>query len=80
MSTIIGDVLISTAFMAYAGYFDQHMRQGLFTNWCTHLQQANIQFRNDIARVEVSPLFMDFTLMARNSLGSNECSVILIRT
>lgn len=52
MSTIIGDVLLSTAFMAYAGYFDQHWRQSLFTNWCNHLQQAAIQFRTDIARVE----------------------------
>jgi dynein heavy chain 1 len=52
MSTIIGDVLLSTAFMAYAGYFDQHWRQNLFTNWCNHLTQAGIQYRNDIARVE----------------------------
>jgi dynein heavy chain 1 len=52
MATIIGDVLISSAFMAYAGYYDQHMRQSLFTTWCNHMQQANIQFRSDIARVE----------------------------
>ena len=36
------------------GYFDQQMRQNLFTAWSTHLQQANIQFRTDIARTEVS--------------------------
>ena len=53
MSTIIGDVMLSSAFMAYAGYFDQHWRQNLFTTWCSHLQQANIQFRTDIARIEV---------------------------
>eukprot|EP00920_Eleutheroschizon_duboscqi_P006019 GHVT01014022.1.p1 GENE.GHVT01014022.1~~GHVT01014022.1.p1 ORF type:complete len:143 (+),score=0.48 GHVT01014022.1:257-685(+) len=28
------------------------MRQNLFTTWCTHLQQANILFRTDIARIE----------------------------
>jgi dynein heavy chain 1 len=54
MSTIIGDVLLSAAFMAYAGYFDQQMRQSLFSNWCSHLQQAAIQFRHDLARTEVS--------------------------
>ena len=52
MSTIIGDTLLSSAFLAYAGYFEQQFRQNLFTNWCAHLQQASIQFRNEIARTE----------------------------
>ncbi|XP_033735277.1 cytoplasmic dynein 1 heavy chain 1-like isoform X2 [Pecten maximus] len=52
MATIIGDVLLSSAFMAYAGYFDQQMRRNLFTSWSSHLQQAHIQFRADLARVE----------------------------
>lgn len=45
MSTIAGDCLLSAAFIAYAGYFDQQMRQNLFTTWSHHLQQANIQVR-----------------------------------
>ncbi|XP_030854690.1 cytoplasmic dynein 1 heavy chain 1 [Strongylocentrotus purpuratus] len=52
MSTILGDVLLSSAFMAYAGYFDQMMRQNLFNSWAGHLQKARIKFRHDIARVE----------------------------
>ncbi|XP_018619664.2 cytoplasmic dynein 1 heavy chain 1 isoform X1 [Scleropages formosus] len=52
MSTIAGDCLLSAAFITYAGYFDQQMRQNLFTTWSHHLQQANIQFRTDIARTE----------------------------
>ncbi|RUS77140.1 hypothetical protein EGW08_015096 [Elysia chlorotica] len=52
MDTIIGDVLLSSAFMAYGGYFDQLMRQNLFTNWCQHLQDATIQFRTDLAKTE----------------------------
>lgn len=43
MSTIAGDCLLSAAFITYAGYFDQQMRQNLFTTWSHHLQQANIQ-------------------------------------
>ncbi|XP_049288218.1 dynein heavy chain, cytoplasmic isoform X3 [Anopheles funestus] len=52
MSTIVGDVLLSAAFIAYGGYFDQHYRSNLFSTWCQHLQAANIQFRADIARTE----------------------------
>ncbi|XP_072172912.1 cytoplasmic dynein 1 heavy chain 1-like [Diadema setosum] len=52
MSTILGDVLLSSAFMAYAGYFDQMMRQNLFNSWAGHLQKARIKFRHDIARTE----------------------------
>ena len=53
MATIIGDVLLTSAVQAYAGYFDQHMRQNLFTTWSTHLQQASIVFKPDLARIEV---------------------------
>ena len=54
MSTILGDVLLSSAFMSYAGYFDQQMRHHLFTSWSSHLQEAKIQYRHDLALVEVS--------------------------
>lgn len=52
MSTMPGDCLLSAAFVAYAGYFDQSMRQQLFLSWNNHLQQANIKFRQELARVE----------------------------
>ena len=42
-----------TLFLMCIGYFDQQMRQNLFSNWCTHMQQAMIQFRPDLARTEV---------------------------
>ncbi|XP_050667850.1 dynein heavy chain, cytoplasmic isoform X2 [Leptidea sinapis] len=52
MSTIVGDVLLSAAFITYGGYFDQHYRQNLFSTWTSHLGSANIKFRADIARTE----------------------------
>ena len=62
MATISGDVLLTSAFMAYGGYFDQQFRQSLFLSWASHMQQANISFRTDLARVEVSQLRVDMVL------------------
>jgi dynein heavy chain 1 len=52
MDTIIGDTLLSAAFLGYSGYFDQQLRQVLFTNWQSHLDLAGIAYRRDLARVE----------------------------
>ncbi|VDN96525.1 unnamed protein product [Rodentolepis nana] len=52
MATIIGDCLLSSAFMAYAGYFDQSLRLSLVSSWALHLKNAGIQFRPDLARAE----------------------------
>ncbi|VDN16966.1 unnamed protein product, partial [Dibothriocephalus latus] len=52
MATIIGDCLLSSAFMAYGGYFDQSLRLSLISTWAIHLKAADIQFRQDLARVE----------------------------
>lgn len=54
MSTIFGDCLLSAAFMAYGGYFDQHLRGRLFSSWCQHLESVDIHFRKDLALVEVN--------------------------
>ena len=43
METLIGDVLLSGAFLAYAGYFDQQLRDTLFSTWSSHLVQVNTQ-------------------------------------
>ncbi len=45
MSTIVGDVLLSSALMAYAGYYDQAMRNTLFNSWISNLQNASIKFK-----------------------------------
>ena len=52
MSTVAGDVLLSAAFLAYSGYFDQHYRQQMWSAWCLHLQQADIAFKTDLSFAE----------------------------
>ncbi|PVU91581.1 hypothetical protein BB561_004323 [Smittium simulii] len=48
MSTIAGDVLISAAYLAYAGYFDQEYREQLLEKWVYHLMDSGITFKENI--------------------------------
>uniref|UniRef100_A0A7E4ZT92 Dynein heavy chain, cytoplasmic n=1 Tax=Panagrellus redivivus TaxID=6233 RepID=A0A7E4ZT92_PANRE len=52
METLVGDATLSGAFLAYSGYYDQHVREVLFHKWVTVLQTAEIKFRGDLARIE----------------------------
>lgn len=62
MSTIAGDCLLSAAFITYAGYFEQQMRQNLFTTWSHHLQQANIQVLKALKGIVIiTPLNLGLT-------------------
>ncbi len=67
MATIIGDCLLSSAFMAYGGYFDQSLRLSLVSTWAIHLKAADIQFRPDLARVEVRPIIFLLPLFTKFS-------------
>ncbi|KAJ3021261.1 hypothetical protein HKX48_008890 [Thoreauomyces humboldtii] len=49
MATIVGDVLLSAAFMAYAGYFSQEYRKLLIHRWIGHLTAAGVKFRPDLS-------------------------------
>ncbi|CAG0913348.1 unnamed protein product [Notodromas monacha] len=72
MSTILGDVLLCAAFLAYAGYFDQHNRENLFMIWCQHLSAAGIQFRPDLARTEYLSNPDERLRWSANSLPSDD--------
>lgn len=52
MGTIVGDVLISAAFLAYGGFFDQHYRESMRQEWVDHLSAAGISFKADLALSE----------------------------
>lgn len=75
MQTIAGDVLISSAFLAYAGHFDQQYRQNLFNSWCTHLNEAGILFRQDLARTEYLSTADERLRWQSNSLPSDDLCV-----
>lgn len=49
MSTIVGDVLLSAAFLAYGGFFDQHYREVMWQEWTNHLTEADIKFKPELS-------------------------------
>ncbi|GAA6000808.1 hypothetical protein JCM10207_004669 [Rhodosporidiobolus poonsookiae] len=52
MSTVAGDVLLSAAFVAYAGYFDQGYRQSMWHGWTNHLADAGIKYKPELSLTE----------------------------
>ncbi|KAF8528024.1 dynein heavy chain protein 1 [Hysterangium stoloniferum] len=52
MSTIVGDVLLSAAFVTYGGFFDQQYREGMWQEWSGHLADANIKFKPELSLTE----------------------------
>lgn len=52
MSTIVGDVLLSAAFLAYGGFFDQHYREVMWQEWSNHLAEASITFKPELSLTE----------------------------
>lgn len=61
MSTIVGDALLSAAFLAYAGFFDQAYREGLWNGWTDHLESQGIKFKPELS-------FSDYLSTADNRL------------
>jgi dynein heavy chain 1 len=49
MSTIVGDVLLSAAFLAYGGFFDQHYRELMWQEWAGHLHDAAVKFNPELS-------------------------------
>ncbi|EAW13048.1 dynein heavy chain [Aspergillus clavatus NRRL 1] len=45
ISTLVGDVLIAAAFLAYAGFYDQQFRKAMIDDWVNQLAQSGINFK-----------------------------------
>ncbi|CRG84277.1 Dynein heavy chain, cytoplasmic [Talaromyces islandicus] len=45
ISTLVGDVLIAAAFLAYAGLYDQQFRKAMVDDWVNQLAQSGITFK-----------------------------------
>lgn len=47
ISTLIGDVLVSAAFIAYSGLYDQQFRKNLIDDWLHQLDQSGVACKPD---------------------------------
>ncbi|CEF66963.1 Dynein heavy chain, cytoplasmic [Strongyloides ratti] len=72
METLIGDTLLSAAFLAYSGYYDQRLRDELFNRWFVNLQQNGVKFRNEISRIEYLSNVDDRLQWNNNGLPKDE--------
>lgn len=75
MGTIVGDVLLSAAFLAYGGYFDQQYRELLIAKWTDHLVAASIQFKQDMALTEYLSSADDRLSWQENSLPADDLCI-----
>jgi len=74
MSTLVGDCLLSSAFMAYSGFFDQQYRTALMTKWQGRLIDVGVKFKQDISVVEyLSHPDERLTWQANNLPADNLC-------
>lgn len=52
IGTLVGDVLVSAAFLAYSGLYDQQYRKAMTDDWLNHLDLAGIRYRKHNAITE----------------------------
>ncbi|KAK5013911.1 dynein heavy chain, partial [Cryomyces antarcticus] len=45
IDTIVGDVLVAAAFIAYSGFYDQQFRKAMMEDWLHHLSLSGIKFK-----------------------------------
>ncbi|WWC91126.1 uncharacterized protein L201_006067 [Kwoniella dendrophila CBS 6074] len=75
MGTIVGDVMMSAAFLAYSGFFDQHYREIMRREWMDHLSEAGISFKSDLALSEFLSTADERLAWQANSLPADNLCV-----
>ena len=52
IDNLIGDVLVSSGFLTYIGFFDHQQRQKLLADWKESISDKSIKFSNDLSLIE----------------------------
>ncbi|SAL98745.1 hypothetical protein [Absidia glauca] len=75
MGTIVGDVLLAAAFLAYGGYFDQQYREILLQHWAEHLSSAGVQYKHEVSLTEYLSTADDRLSWQANSLPTDSLCI-----
>ncbi|KAF2072162.1 hypothetical protein CYY_006521 [Polysphondylium violaceum] len=75
MATVVGDVVLASAFLAYIGFFDQNFRNDLMKKWMARLDQVGINFKHDLSVPDFLSKPEERLNWHANSLPSDELCV-----
>lgn len=72
MSTLIGDCLLSAAFLTYSGFFNVNYRAMLYQKWTDRCHDVRIKFKSDLSLIEYLSLPNDRLEWQANSLPADD--------
>lgn len=75
LETLIGDVILSAAFMAYSGFLDQNSRESAMHKWIEQLGQSGIRYKIDLPTVSYLSSTEDQIAWEASGLPSDDLSV-----
>ncbi|KAH6598857.1 hypothetical protein BASA50_003364 [Batrachochytrium salamandrivorans] len=75
METLVGDVLLASAFLAYAGYYDQKDRMNLLQSWKNQMKIANVRYNLNLSLPEYLASTEERASWVRNSLPSDNLCI-----
>jgi len=52
MACLLGDVLLSAAFLTYTGFFDHYYRKHLKSEWRLSMELIGLKFRDEMSYME----------------------------
>ncbi|KAK6094055.1 dynein heavy chain [Batrachochytrium dendrobatidis] len=75
METLVGDVLLASAFLAYAGYYDQKDRMNLLQTWKNQMQSAGVRYNLNLSLPEYLASTEERASWIKNSLPADNLCI-----
>lgn len=72
IQTLVGDVIVASAFLAYGGLYDQQFRKHMIDDWLHQLQQSGVACKNDASVLGYLSTADERLQWQRNSLPADD--------